>query len=170
MDRVPDGGVGWRRTIGEWLRRHGVITLDPTDKPTAIGNETPDDRMKRHVAKQAGEFDKIAKEMKVIRCVDLRMVDLSDFLIVNLDLEIHACGTYEELFWANRCKKPIIIHIEQGKETCPDWLLGTIPHQHIFSAWFHVHDYLRQVDSGELDLTNERRWYFFDYDLPTYAA
>lgn len=42
--------------------------------------------------------------MKVIRSVDLRLVDISDFMIVNLDLETHPCGTLEEIFWANRQK------------------------------------------------------------------
>jgi len=58
--------------------------------------------------------------MKQIRPVDLRMVDICDFLVVNLDLQVHACGTYEELFWANRMKKPVLIRIEQGIEHTPD--------------------------------------------------
>ena len=44
------------------------------------------------------------------------MVDICDFLVVNLDLDVHATGTYEELYWANRMKKPILVRIEQGME------------------------------------------------------
>ena len=33
--------------------------------------------------------------MKTIRAVDLRLVDISDFMIVNLDLNVHPCGTLE---------------------------------------------------------------------------
>jgi len=36
-------------------------------------------------------YDELSELMKVIRSVDLRMVDISDFLIVNLDLDIHPC-------------------------------------------------------------------------------
>lgn len=168
MDRVPDGGVGWRRTIGEWLRRRGVVTLDPTDKPINIGVEDLEDREKRQQWKRDGNYDALAKDMKMIRCVDLRMVDISDFMIVNLDLEIHATGTYEELFWANRCKKPILLHIEQGKGQCPDWLFGTIPHEHMFDAWYQLHDYLRHID-GEDGVTHDKRWMFFDYSIPEFA-
>lgn len=168
MDRVADGGVGWRRTIGDWLRRHGVVTLDPCDKPINIGIEEIEDRKKRHANVAAGNYDAVVAEMKKIRCVDLRMVDLSDFLVVNIDVSVHATGTYEELFWANRCKKPVLLHVEQGKEKCPDWLFGTIPHEHIFSCWHHVHEYLRHID-GDPDVMHGKRWMFFDYTIPECA-
>jgi hypothetical protein len=98
--------------------------------------------------------------MKVIRSVDLRLVDISDFLIVNLDLDIHPCGTYEEIFWANRQKKPIIVHMEQGKNSAPDWLFGTIPHQTIFSSWDDIKEYLNHINSSE-NIGTYKRWYFF---------
>ena len=97
--------------------------------------------------------------MRVIRNTDLRMVDISDFLVVNLDLDIHPCGTYEELFLANRQKKPIILRIKQGKGETPDWLLGTIPHETIFSTWEEVRDYLDLVDKGKVQ---DKRWMFFN--------
>ncbi len=162
MDRVPDGGVGWRRKIGEWLRRHGVVTLDPSDKPINIGIEEVEDRAIRHAKVAAGDFEPVVAEMKKIRCVDLRMVDLSDFLVINLDLDVHACGTYEELFLANREKKPILLRVEQGKRKCPDWLFGTIPHEQIYSSWHELHEYLRHIDYGD-GVTHDRRWMFFDY-------
>lgn len=168
MDRVKDGGVGWRNEIGAWLRTRGVIVLDPCNKPIDIGLEDAENRALRHDLKQAGDYAAVARDMKIIRCVDLRMVDLSDFLIVNLDMEVHACGTYEELFLANREKKPVIVRVEQGKNHAPDWLLGTIPHQMIFSTWDEVSDYLHDVDSApEVDLM--KRWMFFNYDVPQEA-
>lgn len=168
MDRVPDGGVGWRRSVGQWLRNRGVITLDPSDKPIDIGIEEIEDRKVRHARVAAGDFEPVVAEMKKIRCVDLRMVDLSDFLVINLDLEVHACGTYEELFLANRQKKPIILRIEQGKRKCPDWLFGTLPHEHMFDCWHHVHEYLRRIN-GDAGVTHDKRWMFFDYSIPGFA-
>ena len=99
--------------------------------------------------------------MKTIRSVDLRLVDISDFLIVNLDLDHYACGTWEELFLANRSKKPIVIHIEQGKQNTPDWLFGTIPHQMIFSTWLELQSYLQYID-GNSQIEHHNRWRFFD--------
>jgi len=99
--------------------------------------------------------------MKTIRSVDLRLVDISDFLIVNIDLNIHPCGTYEEIFWANRQKKPIIIHITQGKNNTPDWLFGTIPHQMIYSDWNDIYAYLEHINNST-NINSHNRWYFFN--------
>ena len=99
--------------------------------------------------------------MKTIRSVDLRLVDISDFIIVNLDLDVHPCGTLEEIFWANRQKKPIIVHMVQGKVHTPDWLFGTIPHQMIFSNWEDIREYLKHINSDE-NIDTYNRWYFLN--------
>jgi hypothetical protein len=99
--------------------------------------------------------------MKVIRSVDLRLVDISDFLVVNLDLDTHPCGTLEEIFLANREKKPIIIHMVQGKQNAPDWLFGTIPHEMIFSSWNEIKNYLSHINCSEI-INDHKRWYFFN--------
>ena len=159
MDRVPDGGVGWRRMIANYLTNKNVTVLDPSNKPIDIGIEDLENREVRKKWKSDGDFDKVAESMKIIRNTDLRMVDLSDFLIVNLDLDHHPCGTYEELFLANRQKKPIILRVEQGKDNIPDWLLGTIPHEMMFSSWASVKKYLDFIDGGG---TPGSRWMFFN--------
>lgn len=161
MDRVKDGGVGWRREIGNWLRMRGVSVLDPCDKPIDIGIEDLENREKRARWKKIGNFAGLRADMKVIRGVDLRMVDMADFLVINLDLEVHACGTYEELFLANREMKPVILRIEQGKRSAPDWLFGTLPHELFFDTWVQVHQYLTHIDQGK-NVAKHKRWYFFD--------
>lgn len=162
MDRVADGGIGWRANLQEALKDLGVFWLDPTNKPIDIGIEDLPSRMMRREAKQQGRYDLVQHDMKIIRCVDLRMVDISDFIIVNLDMDVHACGTYEELYLANREKKPIIVRVEQGKHACPDWLFGTIPHEMIFSEWGDVYNYLRHVATDKM-VETFGRWYFFDF-------
>lgn len=162
MDRALDGGVGWRRFIRTHCSGYGIKWLDPTRKPIDIGEESDENRQLRHEAKQNGDYETVAEAMKTIRCVDLRMVDISDWLVVNLDMDIHACGTYEEIFLANRQKKPILVHVEQGKAAAPDWLFGTIPHQHIFSTWEEVFSYLYEVAYAN-EVETFGRWYFFDW-------
>lgn len=166
MDRVADGGIGWRKEIGKFLESRGVVVLDPTDKPIDIGIEDMGHRQKRRELKQAEEYGAVCKDVKLIRVTDLRMVDISDFLVVNIDTDVHACGTYEEITTANRQKKPIVIHVEQGKQHCPDWLLGMIPHELIFSSWSEVHNYLDHIDS-QPDIDHLRRWMFFKLGTPT---
>ena len=39
MDRVDDGGVGWRRYITPILKDVGIGVLDPSDKPTPFALE-----------------------------------------------------------------------------------------------------------------------------------
>ena len=162
MDRVSDGGVGWRRKITPHLQKMDIIVLDPSNKPIDIGIEDDAHRQERRRRKLMGDYEQLAKEMKLLRVIDLRMVDNSDFLIVNLDTDVHACGTYEEIFWANRMKMPILIRCEQGKKGVPDWLFGVIPHEHMFDTWEDMLAYLAHVDSAPT-VDHMKRWVFLDY-------
>jgi hypothetical protein len=162
MDRVKDGGLGWRQQIQHDLRDLNVCWLDPTNKPIDIGIEDMENRQQRHLWKLANNYDAVRNDMKIIRRVDLRMVDISDFMVANLDLDVHACGSYEEIYLANREMKPVIVHVEQGKENSPDWLIGVLPHEMIFSTWAEVHNYLRHVAHDPV-VENFKRWYFFDF-------
>ena len=162
MDLAPDGGIGWREDITPFLEDMGVVVLNPCNKPIDIGHENTEDRIERHKYKQEGSYDKFSKIMKELRCVDLRMVDMADFLIVYLNLDIPSCGTYEELFWANRLKNPVLVMCEQKKQNAPDWIFGCISHQHIFSTWDELREYLRHINEDE-HILHMKRWLFFDY-------
>lgn len=168
MDRVPDGGVQWRQQITPWLVSRGVVVLDPTDKPCEIGVENAETRKFRHEAKVKGDLGPLLAD-KEVRAVDLRMVDISDFLIVNIDINSHPCGTYEEIFWANREKKPVLIRCEQGKYLCPDWLMWTFPECMIFGTWDDLKIYIDHVAFGK-DVDRMKRWMFFDLEAATQAA
>ena len=163
MDRVPDRGNGWRDNITPYLEELGVTVFNPIKKPTSIGQEDEQVQSLKQTYKKNLEYDNLSELMKVIRSVDLRLVDISDFLIVNLDLDTHPCGTLEEIFWANRQKKPIIVHMVQGKKNAPDWLFGTIPHQMIFSSWDEIKTYLYYINNFP-NIDTYKRWYFFNYD------
>lgn len=162
MDRVADRGAGWRDLITPFLQEMGIVVFNPLNKPTDTGLEDQDSHIIKTKLKSQKRYDELSSMMKTIRSVDLRMVDISDFLVVNLNLDIHPCGTYEEIFTANRQKKPILIHVEQGKEHAPDWLFGTIPHQMIFSNWQELQSYLIHINSSE-NIEHHKRWYFFHF-------
>jgi hypothetical protein len=161
MDRVADRGTTWRENITPFLQNLGIVVFNPINKPTSIGLEDHDTHQTKIRLKEVGNYDELTSIMKTIRAVDLRLVDISDFLIVNLDINVHPCGTLEEIFWANRQKKPIIIHMEQGKNNAPDWLFGTLPHQMIFSSWSEIKDYLIHINSDS-SIESYKRWYFFN--------
>lgn len=168
MDRVQDGGVGWRKDITPFLNDLGVIVFDPTNKPIDIGVETPAKTEVRRWAKLAGSLKPVQKDMKIIRNVDLRMVDITDFEIANIDVNVHACGSYEEISLANRQKKPVLVHIEGGIQHTPDWLVGMLPLQHLFGSWDDLKQYLIGVNNHPNNYIKEdTRWVFFNLAKPT---
>ena len=161
MDRVADRGKGWRESITPFLEDLGVRVFNPLKKVNPIGQEDDYTHKYKQKLKAENRYKALAKLMKTIRATDLRLVDISDFIIVNLDLDTHPCGTYEEIFWANRQKKPIIIHMEQGKLQTPDWLFGVIPDEMIFSTWEEVENYLIYIHKAPF-IETFHRWYFLD--------
>lgn len=160
IDRVADSGKEWRDEITPFLRDLGVTVFDPLRKPLDIGLEDDDGRDTRILLKRNYQFDDLTKIVKVVRLADLRMVDKADFLIVNYDMSIHMCGTMEELFLANREKKPILIMCPQGKRNIPDWLYGVMPHQFFFQNWEEVRHYINYVNGSE-HVEHLKRWIFF---------
>ena len=52
MDRVPDGGVGWRQTITPKLTEMGVVVLNPCDKPVEVGIEDDNTRKEIEILKR----------------------------------------------------------------------------------------------------------------------
>ena len=163
MDRVADGGEEWRSRLRRDLQHLEINWLDPTNKPIDIGKEDKESRKIRNQAKKDGDWALVASEMKPIRCVDLRMVDVCDFVVVYIDISVHACGTYEEVFLANRQKKPVLFVIEQGKEQTPNWLLAAFPGDYFFSSWDDLCDYLEMVAHDQTYADTKGRWYFFNW-------
>lgn len=161
VDLCPDLGIEWRRWISGILRdKYKAIPYNPMDKPIEIAGEM-ENRQLRKEWKKTGQYDKLSEFMRLIRRVDLRMTDKSDAGIFYIDIDIHACGTYEELSWMNRCKRPCLVVCKQGIANIPDWIFGITPVCHMFNDWNELFQYLDKVDSGWDDGTN--RWLKFNY-------
>ena len=143
------------------LKSMGVTVLNPCDKPVEVGIEDSQTRSEIERLKSSRQYDKIRKTYGVIRTLDLRCVDISDFIIASIDINVHACGTYEEVAVANSQKKPVLIWCQQGKENAPNWLFFMLPHQHIFGSLDELLQYLANVHSGR-DHNHYKRWLFFD--------
>lgn len=164
IDRCPNLGVEWRDWLQEILiNQYGVIPFNPMNKPVLIAGEH-ERREERRSWKENGDYDKLQEFVKEIRHVDLRMCDKSDFGIFYLNMNIHSCGTYEELSWMNRSKKPCLIVCEQGKREVPDWLYGTLPIEHIMDNWNELLKYLDHINNDEF-IDDLGRWIFWDYSL-----
>lgn len=164
MDRVSDGGVGWRNEITPYLRRRGVFVINPTDKPTSEYIDEFEGRAKINQLKKENKFDEIREGFgDQVRGVDLSYVDKASFLVCSLDLNAFPCGTWEEIFWANRCKKPILIKMEGGRQNVPNWLILTLPSNYFFNTWEDLFKYLDYVDNPNNVLPKKERWKFIDW-------
>ena len=161
MDRVKDGGIGWRNKITPHLKQMNVIILDPCNKPIESVKEDFNIRHSIENLKTAGKFDTIRKEYGHIRNADLRCVDVSDFVIAHIDISIHACGSYEEIVTANRQKKPVLIWCEQGKEHVPNWLFFMLPHETIFGSMEDLLGHLSHINTCT-NYSSLDRWFFFN--------
>jgi hypothetical protein len=161
MDFSPDYGVGWREKIMADLSSYGITWLNPCNKPTVHAPEGPDTYAKLRDAKERGDYDYVHDIMQPIRCIDLRLVDVADFLIVHIDLRVPMLGTVEEITTANRSKKPILVHVEQGKASISNWLFAMLPHSMIFSTWDELYRYLEDVNAG---IRTDKRWIFFNLE------
>jgi len=162
MDRVPDGGTGWRDKITPLLEKTGVVVLNPCDKPASVGKEDSNSRLRIDELKIDGDYEKLKEEFAVVRTLDLRCVDISDFIIASIDIDVHACGTYEEISVANSQKKPVLVWCQQGKSAAPNWLFFMLPHQHIFDSMENLMGYLAYVDRHKGKVNHYKRWFFFD--------
>ena len=163
MDRVPDGGIGWRKKITPILKDIGIGVLDPSDKPTTFAQEDHDFRNKINIQKVEQQFDKVKKSMRDIAAVDLRMVDIAHFVIMYMDIDIHMCGSYHEASVAIAQKKPVVIMCKQGKENLPNWMFGVVPHEMVFSNWSELFEYLHHINEDD-DAEHMNRWRFFDFN------
>ena len=163
MDRVPDGGIGWRHWITPLIKDIGIGVLDPSNKPTTFAQEDFHFREKINLLKAQNKFEEVKKPMRDIAAIDLRMVDIAHFVIMYMDMDVHMCGSYHEAFVAIQQKKPLLIACKQGKDYVPNWMFGVMPHEHMFSLWSDLIMYIRNVNSGD-ETEHYNRWRFFDFN------
>ncbi len=127
MEFVKDHGVAWRREFITKAINAGLSIefFDPTNKP---GNQYRFGESKDYQAQlqREGRWLELQQYVENYRHVDLRLVNISDFLIVLVDPEVHMCGTYDEVFLAKREHKPMFFLCKGGLYTLPRWLFDII--------------------------------------------
>lgn len=149
-------GQGWRQEVESKLRVLGMVLFNPYRKPFL--HDIPEDEKARERLlgmMSIGNYDRVAEWMKEIRNHDLRLVDISDFLIAYIDPRIVSYGTQEELTIAIREKKPVFVIVEGGKKNTPLWLMAMLPHKYIYDSVDDVIDTIKQIDSGQIELPSD---------------
>lgn len=150
-------GRGWRNEIKPQLAELGIVVFDPYTKPFVDDvSEDESVRAQLKVWMETGEYDKVAERMRPIRNFDLRLCDLSDFIIAHINPKVASWGSAEELVTSCRMKKPTFISIEGGKTKTPLWMMGMFPHKYFYNSIDEIVEVLRRIDSGQKELDNER--------------
>lgn len=156
MEFASDGGVIWRQDFINLCYEQDIYLrfLDPTNK--LQGMSITEEIKAGKALKDAEDWEGLKQHVKSFRREDLRCVDYCDFLTVMIDKDIHMCGTYDELFTAERQKKPILAIVNGGKKSCPGWLFDVIDHELMFDNVSSCVEYLNNVNSGHIKL--DSRW------------
>tara|TARA_A100001391_G_scaffold172537_1_gene134055 strand:+ start:786 stop:1421 length:636 start_codon:yes stop_codon:yes gene_type:complete len=163
IDAADDDGVGWRKDATKWLKARGVKVLDPCDKPISYAEykEIDTEKQKMMELKENGRYFELSQRMREIAHVDLRMTDISDFLIVYLNPNITMFGTIHELINSLNQKKPTLVVVEGGKRCASNWLFGIMDFNFIFDSFEELYDFLGLIDTEAIQ-ANLSRWVFFD--------
>jgi nucleoside 2-deoxyribosyltransferase len=166
IDYADDDGKGWRRDMHRFLGFMGVTVLDPTHKQILTASSEAainEDKELVERLRANEDWEGLAKFMKEIRCLDLRMVDISDFIIAYIDPDVQMCGTWEEIFTSNRQKKPILLVVKGGKHRLSGWMFGTLPVEYLFDSFEDAKSYLECINDGLIVMDN--RWTLLDHEL-----
>lgn len=149
-------GETWRDKATEELTKLGVKVFNPYSHPfiNSIQEGNLISYSKQLI--QDKKYDEVAKLWKITRIEDLAMCDYATFIIAYIDTNVHTTGTYEELFWSNRLKRPIFLICEQGKDKVPLWIWGTLPHKYFYNTLDEVLDTLNKINSGKIEIDSAR--------------
>lgn len=128
MEYVADHGIEWRRKFIErtWNLGLNIDFIDPTNKPGGDEMKVGEDKSVQAKLQQEGKFLQLREYVADYRRYDLRYVDLSDFLVAVIDPQVHMCGTYNEIFFAEAQHKPMFFICDGGLSKLPRWLFDVV--------------------------------------------
>jgi nucleoside 2-deoxyribosyltransferase len=138
----------WRERIKGKLSQFKLRFLDPCDK--CFYNEVAEDPNLKNMIDEMmknGQYAEAHEIMKKVIKKDLRMVDLSDFLIIRLD-DVKTFGTTHEIAIASLQSKPCLIIVPDLTKT-PLWIVGLIKPEWIFGSEEDLIEYLSLINDGK---------------------
>lgn len=165
IDKAQDLGKGWRNDFISKSSHLGMKIIDPCNKPASFVHEISGDVRTVTKMRNDKQWEELQKFVKKFRREDLRFVDVSDFVIVYIDPEVPSYGTLDELFTAEDQKKPCICIVKGGIENLPTWLFGVFKLNEIFSTIEECIEYLNKIDTGIINIEEDRRWVLFRKEL-----
>ena len=154
IDRIEDDGVGWRKEFRQKCVEYNlpVSFLDPTNKPDHLGSEIGEEKNRIKMLLESCKWNQAKNQAKIFRRIDLRMVDICHLFIVHIDVNCHLCGTYEELFTAERQRKPMLAIMASGqsKWDIPSWLVSIFDEEDVFNDVESCVEHLKLLHTGKI--------------------
>lgn len=169
MDFAKDAGVGWRDEATKKLLDIGFKErniLNPCKKPkTSIGRNLSEEQRLANELRKKKDWKGLESLMKQIMTVDLRMVDKSDILIVNLSECERTFGTTHEIINARNQHKPTYIIDTKGKEHVSGWLMALVGEERVFESLDIAIEEIRLIkERGPWTKKDRKDYLIFDFD------
>jgi hypothetical protein len=165
IDDDKDGSAkSWRIDMTKFLNGLGIGVHNPCDKPIINTTVNEDENFVKSVQslKEEGYYDKASDVMKEIVRQDLKMVDLSHFVVLNINRDSHMCGSYTEFTYACMMRKPVLVYCRQGIPSISNWMWGLGDHHYFYDDWEQLKQQIRNIDSGLDSCDMNGKWRFFD--------
>lgn len=156
MQFAKDSGIAWRKRFIVQTEHLGLEIMDPTNKPIPCTSEIGNEKETMEYLRDHEKWEELKTFVKKFRREDLRFCDLADFLVVAIDPSIHTMGTLDEVYTAERQKKPILCIIEGGKKKLPFWGFAVFRTNEIFESVEECIEYLNGIDNGSIPMDD--RW------------
>lgn len=156
-NNASTNSITWRETVKRSLSPRGITILTPIEKMFTADLPEDDWNQKRIKEwRQNEQYEDVHLYMKEVIRKDLRLVDLSDFFIFNIDVSSPTYGTVHELVLASQQRKPVFICVG-NKKMCPLWIMGLFPSENIYNSIDEILSQIRMIDEGDIPI-NPRKW------------
>jgi hypothetical protein len=168
IDASLDKGRGWRDEITPFLEEKGIRVFNPLNHHKTFHIKEDIDTIKRPYMRkllEEGKFDELQKETRELVHLDLRAIDLSNFMILSYNTDLHLCGSVEEMSIVSKQVKPCLVVAKNGIKKLPSWIFGRLPWQHLFNNWEELKDYLNRIDADpnyQFSPQDNKRWTFYE--------
>ena len=139
----------WRVNLKKKLNKLGIICLDPTQQVFREQiKETEETKKKLLKARKNGDYITVHNFMAQVVQKDCRQIDISDWVIINLDYTKFTAGTITEITIASAQKKPMLFLVKK-KNKMPLWLVGLCNMNYVFESEGELINLLKQINDGK---------------------
>jgi len=169
MDYAEDSGREWRDVITEELEEIGFDRkqiLNPCQKPiSSAGHKMSDEVKLMNGYREMEDWEGLERLMKKIMNIDLRLVDKSDIVIVNISSDVRTTGTIHEVVQARIQHKPVYLIDTQGMQHVSGWMLALVGRDRVHQSMESVVESIRRIKKfGPQSTRDAKDFLIFDFD------